>query len=107
NLPHTTRTSAIPKKEILLLALAILFLIPTQHTTQPSTITQAPPSGPYQQNLAIGLDMLGAPNASLRMTNLDLSSKGLVLDNNYARIYPSHFLINNNYSQSLGTSSGL
>src|SRR2546422_548720 len=84
NLPQTNGTSAIPKKEILLLALAILFLIPTQHTTQPSTITQAPPSGPYQQNLGIGLDMLGAPNASLQMTNLDLSSKGLVLDNNYA-----------------------
>jgi len=107
NLPQTTRTSAIPKKGILLLALAILFLIPTQHTTQPSTITQAPPGGPYQQNLAIGLDMLGAPNASLRMTNLDLSSKGLVLDNNYAGNNLSLFIINNNYSQSLGTSSGL
>src|SRR3989449_157894 len=98
NLPQTTRTSAIPKKEILLLALAILLLVPTPHTTQPSTITQAPPSGPYQQNLAIGLDMLGAPNASLRMTNLDLSSKGLVLDNNYAGNNLSLFIINNNYS---------
>src|SRR3989475_7277161 len=107
NLPQTTGTSAIPKKEILLLALAILFLTPTQHTTQPSTITQAPPSGPYQQNLGIGLDMLGAPNASLRMTNLDLSTKGLVLDNNYAGNNLSLFIINNNHSQSLGTSSGL
>ncbi|TMI57451.1 hypothetical protein E6H18_04815 [Candidatus Bathyarchaeota archaeon] len=97
----------LPKKGILLLALAILFLIPTQHTTQPSTISQAPPSGPYQQNLAIGLDMLGAPNASLRMTDLDLSSKGLVLDNNYAGNNLSLFIINNNYSQSLGTNSGL
>jgi len=97
----------LPKKGILLLALAILFLIPTQHTIQPSTITQAPPSGPYQQNLAIGLDMLGAPNASLRMINLDLSSKGLVLDNNYAGNNLSLFIINNNYSQSLGTNSGL
>ncbi len=70
-LPQNTSTSNIPKKGILLLALAVLFLIPTQHTTQPSTITQAPTSGPYQQNLAIGLDMLGAPNASLRMTNLN------------------------------------
>src|SRR3989441_1335974 len=107
NLPQTTRTSAIPKKEIILLALAILLLIPTPHTTQPSTITQAPPSGPYQQNLAIGLDMLGAPNASLRMTNLDLSSKGLVLDNNYAGNNLSLFIINNNYSQPLGASSFL
>ena len=97
----------LPKKGILLLALAILLLIPTPHTTQPSTITQAPPSGPYQQNLAIGLDMLGAPNASLRMTNLDLSSKGLVLDNNYAGNNLSLFIINNNYSQSLSTNSGL
>src|SRR5436309_9200165 len=107
NLPQTTRTSAMPKKELLLLALAFLFLIPTQPTTQPSTITQAPPSGPYQQNLAIGLDMLGAPNASLRMTNLDLSSKGLVLDNNYAGNNLSLFIINNNYSQSVSTNSGL
>src|SRR2546422_7551182 len=97
----------LPKKGILLLALAILFLIPTQHTIQPSTITQAPPSGPYQQNLAIGLDMLGAPNASLRMINLDFSSKGLVLDNNYAGNNLSLFIINNNYSQPLGASSFL
>jgi uncharacterized protein (DUF2062 family) len=97
----------IPKKGILLLALAILLFIPSPHTVQPSTITQAPPSGPYQQNLAIGLDMLGAPNASLRMTNLDLPSKGLVLDNNYAGNNLSLFIINNNYSQPLGTGSGL
>src|SRR3989454_4309055 len=82
--PALPQNGDLPKKGILLLELAILLLIPTPHTTQPSTITQAPPSGPYQQNLAIGLDMLGAPNASLRMTNLDLSSKGLVLANNYA-----------------------
>ncbi len=106
-LPQNTSTSNIPKKGLLLLALAVLFLIPTQHTTQPSTITQAPPSGPYQQNLAIGLDMLGAPNASLRMTNLDLSSKGLVLDNNYAGNNLSIFIINNNYTRFLGDSSSL
>jgi hypothetical protein len=100
-------SSNIPKKGILLLALAILLFIPSQHTTQPSTIIQAPPNGPYQQNLAVGLDMLGAPNASLRMTHLDLSSKGLVLDNNYAGNNFSLFIINNNYSQSLSTSSGL
>jgi hypothetical protein len=97
----------IPKKGILLFALAILLFVPSPHMTQPSTITQAPPSGPYQQNLAIGLDMLGAPNASLRMTNLDLSSKGLVLDNNYAGNNLSLFIINNNYTQPLGASSTL
>jgi len=97
----------LSKKGILLLTLAILLLIPAYHSVNPPSITQAPPSGPYQQNLAIGLDMLGAPNASLRMTNLDLSSKGLVLDNNYAGNNLSLFIINNNYSQSLGTDSGL
>jgi len=97
----------IPKKGILLLALAILLFIPSPHTTQPSTIIQAPPSGPYQQNLAIGLDMLGSPSASLRMTNLDLSSRGLVLNNNYAGNNLSIFIINNNYTQPLGANSFL
>src|SRR3989449_5511177 len=105
--PLPQNAGDLPKKGILLLALAILLLIPTPHTTQPSTITQAPTSGPYQQNLAIGLDMLGAPNASLRMTNLDLSSKGIVLDNNYAGNNLSLFIINNNYTRFLGTSSSL
>jgi uncharacterized membrane protein YvlD (DUF360 family) len=102
-------TSNIPKKGILLLALAILLLTPTYHSGSQPPITQAPPSGPYQQNLAIGLDMLGAPNASLRMTNLDLSSKGLVLDNNYAGNNLSLFIISNNYTRFLGagTSSSL
>jgi hypothetical protein len=97
----------IPKKGILLLALAVLLVIPSPRIAPPSTIIQAPPSGPYQQSLAIGLDMLGAPNASLRMTNLDLSSRGLVLDNNYAGNNLSIFVIDNNYSQPLGASSGL
>jgi len=95
----------IPKKGIMLLALAIILFVPSPHTTQPSTLIQAPPSGPYQQNLAIGLDMLGAPNASLRMTNLDLASRGLVLDNNYAGNNLSLFIINNNYTQPLGANS--
>jgi hypothetical protein len=98
-------TGNLPKKGILLLALAMLLFVPNLHATQPSTIIQAPPSGPYQQNLAVGLDMLGAPNASLRMTNLDLSSKGLVLDNNYAGNNLSLFIINNDYTRSLGPSS--
>ncbi len=97
----------IPKKGILLLALAILLFISSPHIAQRSTIIQAPPSGPYQQNLAIGLDMLGAPNASLRMTNLDLSSRGLVLDNNYAGNNLSVFVIDNNYTQPLGANSFL
>jgi uncharacterized protein (DUF2062 family) len=106
-LPQNAGTGNIPKKGILLLALAILLVVPGQHTTRPSTIAQAPPGGPYQQNLAVGLDMLGAPNASLRMKNLDLSSRGLVLDNNYAGNIFSIFIIDNNYSQSLGTGAGL
>src|SRR5438132_493040 len=97
----------IPKKGILLLTLAILFFTPSPHIAQPSTIIQAPPSGRYQQNLAIGLDMLGAPSASLRMTNLDLSSKGLALDNNYAGNNLSTFIIDNNYTQPLGANSFL
>jgi len=97
----------IPKKGILLLALAILLFVPSPHTTQSSAISQAPPSMPYQQNLAIGLDMLGAPGASLRMTNLDLSSRGLVLDNNYVGNNLSLFIINNNYTRFLGVSSSL
>jgi uncharacterized protein (DUF2062 family) len=105
--PTLPQNGNIPKKGILLLALSLLLFIPGPQTTQPSTITQAPPSGPYQQNLAIGLDMLGAPNASLRMKNLDLSSKGLVLDNNYAGNNFSIFIIDNNYSQSFGTGSTL
>src|SRR2546425_3066653 len=106
-LPQNTGTSTFPKKGLLLLALAILLMIPTYHSVNPRPITQAPPSGPYQQNLAIGLDMLGAPNASLRMTNLDLSSRGLVRDNNYAGNNLSVFVIDNNYSQPLDASSGL
>jgi uncharacterized protein (DUF2062 family) len=94
----------IPKKGILLLAVAILFLIPSYHATYPPII-QAPPSGPYQQNLTIGLDMLGAPNASLRMINLDLSSKGLVLNNNYAGNNLSVFIIDTNYTNPIGSAS--
>src|SRR5712691_3933769 len=107
NVQRDASINNVPKKGILLLALAILFLIPSYHAIHPPAIIQTPPSGPYQQNLAIGLDMLGAPNASLRMTNLDLSSKGLVLDNNYAGTNLSLFIINNNYTRSLSTSSNL
>ncbi len=88
------------KTTILLLALLSLFAIP-QSTTQ-SPISQAPPAGPYEQNLAIALDVLGSPNASLSITNLDLSSRGLVLDNNYAGSNMTVFIVNNNDSQAFG-----
>src|SRR5438552_17956672 len=51
--------------------------------------------------------MLLALIAILLISDLDLSSKGLVLDNNHAGNNLSLFIINNNYSQSLGTNSGL
>ena len=97
----------LPKKGILLLLLTMPTIVPPPYMPHPSTVTQAPPNGPYRQNLAIGLDMLGAPNASLRMTNLDLSSKGLVLDNNYNANNLSLFIINNNYTRPLGTGTVL
>ena len=97
----------LPKKGILLLALTIPSFIILPHAYRPSTIIQAPPSGPYQQNLAIGLDMLGAPNASLRMTDLDLSSKGLIIDNNYNSNNLSLFIINNNYTRPIANNIGL
>jgi len=46
--------------------------------------------------------MLGAPNMSLQLTNLDLSSKGLVQDNNYAGANVAAFIVNNNDSQAFG-----
>ena len=97
----------LPKKGILLLLLAIPTFTALSHQPQPTTLTPAPPSGPYQQNLAVGLNMLGAPNASLRMTNLDLSSRGLILNSNYNANNLSLFIINNNYARPLGTSTGL
>jgi hypothetical protein len=99
-------TTDLPKKGILLLLIATTLLIPI-HQTNHQSITQAPPGGPYQENLAVGLNMLGAPNASLRMTNLDLSSKGLTLDNNYANNNLSIFVINNNYTQANNRISAL
>ncbi|HZY47851.1 MAG TPA: hypothetical protein VFE96_08660, partial [Candidatus Bathyarchaeia archaeon] len=96
----------VPKKGILLLTLAIAPIIPISHAPASTGTIQAPTTGSYQQNLAIGLDMLGAPNASLRMTNLDLSSKGLILDNNYAANNFSIFIIDNNYSQPVSQSIG-
>ena len=88
------------KTAVVLLMLLPLFAIPSASTSH--LIFQAPPSGKYEQQLAIGLNMLGAPNASLEMTNLDLSSQGLVIDNNYAGANVAAFIINNNDSQPFG-----
>ena len=89
-------------------AAALLFLIflgafiPLPKASSPMEILHAPPAGPYNQNLAVGLDTLGAPNASLRLANLDLSSKGLVMDSNYDNNNFTAFIINNKYPQAFG-----
>src|SRR5438034_2858141 len=88
------------KTALLLLTLLPFFAIPNLTTSHP--IIQAPTPGPYDQRLAVGLDMLGAPNATLEMTNLDLSSKGLTIDNNYAGAMVAAFIVNNNDSQAFG-----
>ena len=88
------------KTALLLLTLLPFFAIPNLTTSHP--IIQAPTPGPYDQRLAVGLDMLGAPNATLEMTNLDLSSKGMTIDNNYAGAMVAAFIVNNNDSQAFG-----
>ena len=98
--------AAVPntvKAGVLLSLLVLGAFVPLPRAATPMEIRQAPPSGPYNQNLAVGLDMLGAPNASLRLTNLDLSSRGLVMDSNYDNSNFSAFIINNNYPQAFGT----
>src|SRR5207302_3157577 len=57
-LPQTAGAGNIPKKVILLLALAILLFIPSYHVGYPSPIIQGPPSAPYQHDLATVLHML-------------------------------------------------
>ncbi len=95
--PKTVKTG------VLLSLLVLGAFVPLPSAATPIEVRQAPPSGPYNQNLAVGLDMLGAPNASLRLTNLDLSSRGLVMDSNYDNSNFSAFIINNNYPQAFGT----
>ncbi len=91
------------KATLLLFFLVLgLFALPPQRSLTPD-IFHAPPAGPYLQALATGLNMLGAPNSSLRLTNLDLSSRGLVLDNNYAGNNMTAFIINNNYPEAFGS----
>ena len=86
--------------------LLFLFLlgtfIPLPREVESAEIFQAPPAGPYNQNLAVGLGMLGVPNASLRLANLDLSSKGLFMDSNYDNSNFTALIINNNYPQAFG-----
>jgi uncharacterized protein (DUF2062 family) len=88
------------KTAVLLLMLLPIFAIP--HFSAPSSPFQAAIPGQYQQRLDLALGMLGAPNMSLTLTNLDLSSKGLVQDNNYAGANLAAFIVNNNDSQALG-----
>ena len=88
------------KTALLLLTLLPFFAIPNLTTSH--AIIQAPTPGPYDQRLGIGLDMLGAPNATLEMTNLDLSSQGLTIDSNYAGAMVAAFIVNNNDSQAFG-----
>ena len=87
------------KTAVILLMLLPIFAIPHPSTTSP---VQAAIPGPYEQRLDVALGMLGAPNMSLQLTNLDLSSKGLVQDNNYAGASIAAFIVNNNDSQAFG-----
>src|SRR2546426_1350988 len=85
--------------------IALLMLLPilgVSHQSIASAPFQAPVPGPYEQRLDVALGMLGAPNTTLQLTNLDLSSKGLVQDNNYAGANVAAFIVNNNDSQALG-----
>jgi uncharacterized protein (DUF2062 family) len=95
-----------PTLKAALLLLMLLPFLPVPHASTSTAIYQAPPSGKYEQQLAVGINMLGAPNATLEMTNLDLSSKGLVLDNNYAGASVAAFIINNNDSAPFGNGQG-
>jgi uncharacterized protein (DUF2062 family) len=88
------------KTAVILLMLLPLFAVPHISTTPPPL--QAAVPGPYEQRLDVALGMLGAPNMSLQLTNLDLSSKGLVQDNNYAGANIAAFIVNNNDSQAFG-----
>jgi hypothetical protein len=88
------------KTALILLMLLPIFAIPHFSTTSPPF--QAAVPGPYEQRLDVALGMLGAPNMSLQLTNLDLSSKGLVQDNNYAGANVAAFIVDNNDSQAFG-----
>src|SRR6266480_1047221 len=96
---------SIVDRPVLKTAIVLLMLLPifgVSHYGITSPPFQAAVPGPYQQRLDIALGMLGAPNTTLQLTNLDLSSKGLVQDNNYAGANVAAFIVNNNDSQALG-----
>src|SRR3989475_1240026 len=88
------------KTAVILLMLLPIFAIPHISTTSPPF--QAAVPGPYEQRLDVAPRILQAPNMSLQLTNLDLSSKGLVQDNNYAGANVAAFIVNNNDSQAFG-----
>jgi hypothetical protein len=88
------------KTAVILLMLLPIFAVPHFSSTSPPF--QAAVPGPYEQRLDVALGMLGAPNMSLQLTNLDLSSKGLVQDNNYAGANVAAFIVNSNDSQAFG-----
>ncbi len=90
------------KTAILLLMLLPFFAVPNASVAH--SIDQAPPADKYEQQLAVALDMIGAPNVTLEMTNLDLSNLGLTVDNNYAGATVAAFIVNNNDSQPFGNS---
>ena len=89
------------KTAVILLMLLPIFAVPHFSATSPPF--QAAVPGPYEQRLDVALGMLGAPNMSLQLTNLDLSGKGLVQGNNYAGANVAAFIVNNNDSQAFGS----
>ncbi len=96
---------SIVDRPVLKTAIVLLMLLPILAIPHHSIISppfQAAVPGPYQQRLDVALSMLGAPNTTLQLTNLDLSTKGLVQDNNYAGANVAAFIVNNNDSQALG-----
>lgn len=90
------------KTAVLLLMLLPLFFVP--HFSSTHQFYQAPPSGKYEQQLVVAVNMIGAPNATLEMTNLDLSNVGIASDSNYVGANVAAFVINNNDSQPFGNS---
>ena len=103
--PRLTATQPISDRPTLKTAILLLIILPfvaVPHSPLAHSTYQAPIPGKYDQQLAIGLSMVGAPNATLVMSNFDLSSKGLVLDNNYAGATVAAFIVNNNDTQPFG-----
>ncbi len=100
----TVETPANIKTGLVLLMLSAGLILPVlAHASTPGQVLHVNgPSQPYQQYLTVGLDKLGAPNASLRLANLDLSNTGLVLDSNYDQANFTMLIINNDYPEGFG-----